>query len=171
MKSLVRGDAVQAGIWSNAQRSAGQAVAQLGLLALALSACALPEVLALEHEVYEVSGGVETLVSSGCTELPEDPGPSFGFGFGAAPGGAPVAYSVSYDFQSDLVRVSAGGFGAAATEAEYDQAFLRAGGEDELVVELAEDFSLRLLHRGVDGCDVSGAVSPTGPNLGPVTAR
>ena len=66
-----------------------------------------------------------------------------------------MAYSVSYEFQNALVRVSAGGSGVPSTEVEYDEAFLRSGGEDEIVVELASDFGLRLLNRAVDGCDVS----------------
>lgn len=166
MKSSVGGDTVRNGSWSNAPRGwcavQLRAVAALTACTL-LSACAMPEVLALEHEVYEVEGGVETLVDSGCSELPDAPGAGFGFGFGTAPGGSVVPYFVSYEFQSDLVRVSAGAAGLPATEAEYDEAFLRAGGEDELVVELADGFALRLLNRAVDGCDVSAGAS--GPGL------
>lgn len=125
--------------------------------ALALAACAQPEVLALEHEVYAVEAGVETLVSSGCDVLPDEPGAGFGFGFGTgpAPGGVGVGYSVSYEFENELVRVSAGGSSGPSTEVEYDEAFLRSGGEDELVLELADDFALRLVNRAVNGCGVS----------------
>ena len=66
-----------------------------------------------------------------------------------------VPYSVRYEFQNALVRVSAGGSEGPSTEVEYDAAFLRSGGEDEIVVPLASAFELRLVNRAVDGCDVS----------------
>lgn len=129
-----------------------------GLLALALMACAEPEPLALEHEVYEVVDGVESLVDEGCTELPDEPGAGFGFGFGTAPGGARVAYSVSYDFDGDSAVVSAGATGGSGfVEREYDAVFLRSGQSDELVVELEEGFALRLVNRGASGCGLSDA--------------
>lgn len=132
--------------------------AGLGLLALALVACAEPEPLALEREVYEVVDGVESLVDEGCTELPDELGGGFGFGFGTAPSGDGVAYSVSYDFDSDSVVVSAGALsGSGLVEREYDEVFLRSGQTDELVVELAEGFALRLVNRGATGCGLSGA--------------
>lgn len=125
-----------------------------GVIALALAACAQPEPLALEHEVYEVEGGVESLVDSRCTQLPEQPGESFGFGFGTAPGGALVSYAVSYAFENDRVVVSAGALGGAGlSERVYDEAFLSSGREDEFVVGLADDFALLLRNRGVSGCE------------------
>ena len=131
-----------------------RAGALLGAAALALAACAQPEPLSLEHEVYEVEGGVERLVDSGCTQLPEDPGASFGFGFATAPGGAAVSYSVSYTFENDRVVVSAGAFGGAGlSERVYDEAFLSSGREDEFVVGLADDFALLLRNRGTSGCE------------------
>jgi hypothetical protein len=131
----------------------------LGFVALAFVACVPPEVLALEHEVYEVQGGVATVVDSGCTELPQGPGEGFGFGFGTAPGIRPVAYSVSYSFENERVLVSAGAAdGSELTEREYDEAFLSSGQEDEFVVELADDFALRLRNRGVSECDTSGGI-------------
>lgn len=132
-----------------------EAMGGVSLFAMALSACLEPEPLALEHEVYEVEGGVETLVDSGCSELPDEPGSGFGFGFGTAPGLKPVAYSVSYSFDNDSVLVSAGEAGGAVTEREYDELFLSSGQEDEFVVELTDDFALRLVNRGVSGCGLS----------------
>lgn len=129
------------------------ALGYVSLFAAVLPACLEPEPLALEHEVYEVEGGVETLVDSGCTELPDGEA-GFGFGFGAAPGGAPVPYFVSYTFESDSVLVSAGAFDGNATEREYDELFLSSGQEDELFVDLAQDFGLLLVNRGVRGCAV-----------------
>jgi hypothetical protein len=127
----------------------------LGVAALAFMACVQPEVLALEHEVYEVLDGVETLVDSGCTELPQGLGEGFGFGFGTAPGVRPVAYSVSYSFENERVLVSAGAAdGSEVTEREYDEAFLSSGQE----VELADDFALRLRNRGVSECDTPGGI-------------
>ena len=79
----------------------------------------------------------------------------FGFGFGTAPGLKPVAYSVSYSFDNDSVLVSAGEAGGAVTEREYDELFLSSGQEDEFVVELTDDFALRLVNRGVSGCGLS----------------
>lgn len=127
-----------------------------GLVTAALSACVKPEPLALEREVYEVENGIEKLVDSGCTELPEPGGPTFGFGFGAAPGGAPVPYFVSYAFETDSVLVSAGAFDGNAVEREYDELFLSSGEEDELFVNLAEDFGLLLVNRSVSGCGLDG---------------
>jgi hypothetical protein len=113
-------------------------------------------VLALQHEVYEVGSGVETSVTSGCDELPRDPGAAFGFGLGTAPGIRPVAYSVSYEFRNDSVSMSAGATEGEPVRREYDAAFLSSGGEDEFFVELAPDFGLRVLNRGVPGgCGVS----------------
>lgn len=135
----------------------GATLAGAMLWGLAVQACvAPPEPLALEHEVYEVQGGAETLVDSGCTELPTETGAGFGFGFGAAPGPSPSGYSVSYTFENDSVLVSAGAFGGNSTEREYDELFLSTEREDELVVEIAPDFALRLVNRGVSGCGVSG---------------
>ena len=122
-----------------------------GVIYLALAACAQPEPLALEHEVYEVEGGVESLVDSRCTQLPERPGESFGFGFGTAPGGALVSYAVSYAFENDRVVVSAGALGGAWALQESQHA--GAGREDEFVVGLADDFALLLRNRGVSGCE------------------
>lgn len=141
--------------------------AGFGLLGLALTACAEPEPLALEHEVYEVVGGVESLVNENCTELPDELGGGFGFGFGTAPAGGSVAYSVSYEFDSDGAVVSAGAAdGSGFVEREYDEAFLRSGLSDELVVELEEGFTLRLVNRGASGCGLSAeppALAPSSP--------
>jgi len=141
-----------------AQRGAGRGRwGALGLLLIAAGpGCAQPEVLALEHEVYEVDAGVERQVNSGCDELPQAPGSGLGFGFGTAPGAAPVPYSVSYEFGNDSVSMSAGAFGGELAQREYDAAFLRAGDEDEFFVDLSDGFGLRVLNRGVPGgCGIS----------------
>jgi hypothetical protein len=129
-----------------------------GLLAFvgSVPACAPPEVLVLEHEVYEVNSGEETLVDSGCTELPTGPGEGFGFGFGTAPGASPVTYFVSYEFDNDSVFVSAGSTEAGAgVSRDYDADFLKSGEEDTLGVALSDAFALRLTQRGVTACNVS----------------
>ena len=127
----------------------------LGLLAL-LAACAEPEPLALEHEVYEVDGGVESLVDSGCDELPEGPGEAFGFGLGTAPGLRPVAYAFNYLFENETVLFSAGVAGEAPlAEREYDATFLRSDAVDDFSVDLGEGFALHMINRAAPGCAVS----------------
>jgi hypothetical protein len=116
-----------------------------------LSGCAQPEVLAFQHDVYEVDGGVEISVSSGCDELPRDPGAGFGFGLGTAPGIKPVAYSISYEFRNDSVSMTAGATEGAPTQREYDAAFLSSGGEDDFFIELTADFGLHVINRAVPG--------------------
>jgi len=114
------------------------------------------QVLAMQHEVYEVEGGVETSVVSGCDELPGDPGAAIGFGLGPAPGFRPVAYTVSYEFHNDTVSMSAGAAEGEPVRREYDELFLSSGGEDEFFVALSEDFGLRVVNRGVPGgCGLS----------------
>lgn len=161
-----------------------------GLLGVLLAACG-PEPLALEHEVYEVDGGVESLVDAGCNELPEGPGAAFGFGFGTAPSVRPVAYTVSYLFETERVLVAAGPAGSpgllelsdptrvsggssadadGAIEREYDAAFLASDEVDEVAVALGASFGLRLVNRGVPGCSVSSGVPPFAgqvPSIGP----
>ena len=143
----------QLGRWMGAR-------AWLAVLALPLWAltpgCAEPEVLALQHDVFEVSGDVETSVTSGCDELPQDPGAAFGFGLGTAPGIRPVAYSISYEFNNDTASMSAGAVESEPVRREYDAAFLSSGAEDEFFVVLSDDFGLRVVNRGVPGgCGLS----------------
>ena len=113
--------------------------------------CVEPEVLALEHDVYEVAGGVGTSVVSGCDELPQDPGAAYGFGLGPAPGIRPVAYTVSYEFRNDTVSMSAGAAEGEPVRREYDEVFLSSGDADEFFVALSDDFGLRVVKRGVPG--------------------
>jgi hypothetical protein len=131
---------------------------RLWWLALLGAACAEPEPLALEHEVYEVDDGNETLVEASCDELPQD-GSSFGFGLGTAPGIRPVSYSFNYDFQMDRVSFSAGSTdGAVRVERQYDEAFLGAGGVDDFLVELGDNFALHVINRAAAGCSGAGTL-------------
>jgi hypothetical protein len=141
--------------WTGPRGRWTTARAWLAALALPLwgvtPGCVEPEVLALQHDVYEVDGGVETSVVSGCDELPRDPGAAFGFALGPAPGIRPVAYTVRYEFQNDTASMSAGAAEGEPVRREYDEVFLSSGEEDEFFVALSDDFGLRVVNRGVPG--------------------
>ena len=135
-------------------REASTLVRSLAFVSLALSpACVEPEVLALQHEVYELRGGVESEVTSGCTELSE----GFGFGFGTAPD---PTYSVEYSFRSGGASVRVSGDDGLLDERDYSEEFLASGQEDEMIVPVGGDVVLRLVNSGTPGCDDDlGAIS------------
>ena len=122
-----------------------------GLLVLgALCAgCEPEEPLALNFEVSEVSGGEETVVTSGCQEL-ED---GLGFGFGRFQ----PTYGVEYSLAVDSVTFTVTGDAGVLAEGTYEEEFFLLEAEDEVVVPVDDELSLRLVHRGGSaGCEEEG---------------
>lgn len=133
--------------------------AAMAVLAMAvLAACSNSEPVAPADElyivsvVYEVRAEGESLVHSGCQTLQGTHDVAF-----ARAGD--TAYGVDYAFETDSVEVKVSDDAGIVAERQYDKAALASGTEDDLLVALTDDLSLRLHIRASESFDCESAAA------------